>query len=252
MRTPNRPTPLEPNEHLFRRSDREGDSHWTAALGDPPAVYGERITSVDDVVVRRWEPGRSKLGAALAKGWDGPLPRAGERWLYLGAATGTTASHVADLVGPDGFVFAVEKGVRPFRRLLALARRYPNLGPVLADARSPLDYLPLVPPVDGVYLDVAQPDQLAIARENARWFLGPHGVVLLALKTASMGRERRSREHLADVLAEFAPGFEAESPLSLEPFHRQHFLIAARPTGALATPGEALRRRAAPRVARRR
>jgi fibrillarin-like rRNA methylase len=253
VRRGNRPAPVEKGERLFRQEDANGSTHWTVALGEPPAVYGERITSVESEVLRRWDPARSKLGAALANGWDGPIPRVGERWLYLGAATGTTSSHVADLVGPDGFVFAVEKSLRPFARLLALARRYPNLGPVLGDARDPLDYLPLVPPVDGVYVDVAQPDQVAISLENARWFLRPAGTVLLALKTASMGRERTPREHVAAAVASLAPAIETETPLGLEPFHRRHFLIAGRPTRLLAPAGGAApTRRAAPRVVRRR
>jgi len=254
MRRPNRPEPVVPGEALYERKEREFVSHWTAALADPPEVYGERITSADDVVLRRWDPSRSKLGAALANGWDGPIPRCGERWLYLGAATGTTASHVADLVGPDGLVVAVEKSVRPFARLLALSERYPNIGPVLADAREPLAYLPIVPPVDGLYLDLPQADQVEIALRNARLFLRPSGVVLLALKTASMGRDRTAREHLDDAVRKLGPSVELERPLGLEPFHRRHFLLGGRPTKAMfrpegdpeATPPSG------PRVARRR
>lgn len=228
MRRADRPTLLERGEHLYRRREGDFSSLWTEALGDPVAVYGERITSIDDVVLRRWDPSRSKLGAALVNGWDGPLPRAGERWLYLGASTGTTASHVADLVGLDGFVFAVEKSLRPFARLLALSQRYPNLGPVLSDARDPLAYLPMVPPVDGVYLDVAQPDQVEIGLANARWFLRAGGSVVLALKTASMGRQRSAREHLLDATRQLEATLEVDETLSLEPFHKRHFLIGAR------------------------
>jgi fibrillarin-like pre-rRNA processing protein len=238
MRRPDRPSLVSPGEHLYRRREGDVHSHWTEALGEPPAVYGERITSLGDIVLRRWDASRSKLGAALANGWEGPIPRSNERWLYLGASTGTTASHVADLVGTEGFVFAVEKSLRPFARLLALAQRYPNLGPILGDARDPLSYLPTVPPVDGVYLDVAQPDQVAIAVENARWFLRPAGAIVLALKTASMGRERSSREHLLDATRELEGSAEIEESLSLEPFHRRHFLLGARPTGRLYKPEE--------------
>ncbi|MCI4327313.1 MAG: fibrillarin-like rRNA/tRNA 2'-O-methyltransferase [Thermoplasmata archaeon] len=254
MRLADRPKLIASGENLYRRVERDAASHWTVALSDPAAVYGERITSVGEVVLRRWDPSRSKLAAALSNGWDGPVPNAGQTWLYLGAATGTTASHVADLVGRDGFVFAVEKSVRPFARLLALAERYPNLGPVLADAREPLRYLPLVPPVDGIYLDVAQPDQAEIALANARWFLRPAGAVLVALKTSSMGRGRNAREHLADAVGRLEPALELDTPVPLEPFHRRHFLLAGRPTRALygtpVTPGRTSK--PGPRVARRR
>ena len=253
MRRAELPVPSGPGVRLFRRTEPQGDSHWTPALGEPPSVYGERLTSVEGEVLRRWDPTRSKLGAALARGWDGPIPNPGERWLYLGAATGTTASHVADLVGPEGFVYALEKSLRPFARLLALARRYPNLGPILGDARDPVGYLPLVPPVDGIYLDVAQPDQVAIALENVRWFLRPGGSVLLVLKTASMGRDRGPREHLEVALAGLAPPLEVDSPLPLAPFHKRHFLVGGRTAGR-SPPGDraAPRRRGAPRVVRRR
>ena len=109
----------------------------TEALGDPPEVYGERIAAFEDRILRRWEPGRSKLAAAILRGYEGPLPSPSEKWLYLGAASGTTASHVADLVGGEGTVYAVEKSLRPIVRLLRLAERYPNLLPILGDARRP-------------------------------------------------------------------------------------------------------------------
>jgi fibrillarin-like pre-rRNA processing protein len=238
VRRPDRPGLVAPGEHLYRRREGDFESSWTEALGEPATVYGERITSLDEVVLRRWDPSRSKLGAALANGWEGPMPRSGERWLYLGASTGTTASHVADLVGLGGFVFAVEKSLRPFSRLLALAQRYPNLGPLLGDAREPLAYLPVVPRVDGVYLDVAQPDQVEIALANARWFLRPAGALVLALKTASMGRERSAREHLLEATRRLETATEVEETLSLEPYHKRHFLIGARPTGRLYRPEE--------------
>lgn len=219
---------------LWRRDEEGRAVFWTEALGEPAEVYGERVAFEGRRALRRWDPFRSKLGAALARGWDGPVPGPGERWLYLGAATGTTASHVADLTGPGGRVYAVERSVRPFARLLTLAGRYPNLLPILADARRPETYLGRVPPVDGLYLDVAQPDPVAIALANARLFLRASGSLLLVLKTSSMGREKEPRRHLAEAEAALAGPFEVEATLGLEPFHKRHYLLGARPTRALA------------------
>lgn len=233
MKAPTRFLRLGRSERLWRRGSDDPPSYWTEALAEPPDVYGERTAVSEGKVLRRWDPGRSKLGAAIAKGWTEPLPRDGERWLYLGAATGTTASHVADLAGPGGVVYAVEKSVRPFARLLRLAERYPNLAPILSDARRPADYLGLVPPVDGLYVDIAQPDQVAIAIENARLYLEGDGALLLALKTASMGRARTAREHLEAAVGELGRGFELEATEPLEPFHKRHYLIGARPTRRL-------------------
>ena len=180
--------------------------------------------------LRRWDPNRSKLGAAIAKGWTEPLPQRGERWLYLGAASGTTASHVADLVGVDGAVYAVEKSIRPFGRLLQLAERYPNIAPLLSDARRWEEYAGIVPPVDGLYVDIAQPDQVAIALDAARRFLKATGALLLVLKTSSMGREAGPRTHLDRSIEAIENGFAVDEALPLEPFHRKHYLIGARPT----------------------
>ncbi|MCI4351356.1 MAG: fibrillarin-like rRNA/tRNA 2'-O-methyltransferase [Thermoplasmata archaeon] len=227
--------PSESTGPLWLREEEGRQVAFTAGLGTPPAVYGERVIGRGGRQWRRWDPTRSKLGAAVVKGWDDPLPRVGERWLYLGAATGTTASHVADLVGPSGAVYAVERSLRPFTRLLANAEHYPNLLPILADARTPGRFVGDVPIVDGLYLDIAQPDQLEIALTNAAWFLRDRGALLFAVKTASMGRERSPQHHLQDVVQRLESMFEVRSSLSLEPMHRRHFLVGAR-RGAPARP----------------
>jgi fibrillarin-like pre-rRNA processing protein len=212
---------------VVRRVDRE--ELWTEAVGDPPPVYGERWTESSGRLYRSFEPGRSKLAAAVVRGWSGDLPAPGERWLYLGAASGTTASHVADLVGPEGRVYAVEWSVRPFSRLLSLAARWPNLRPVLADARDPLAYADLVPPVDGMYADIAQADQLEIVRRNAELLLTGNGARLLfALKTASMGRHRSATGHRVSVEEALATTASLYPSVSIEPFHKGHFLVGGR------------------------
>ncbi len=253
MRRPAQLRPLQGQPNLLLFPADRPPTYWTRALGSPPAVYGERVVFRGGEAVRFWDPTRSKLGAALAKGYDGALPRPGDAWLYLGAASGTTASHVADLVGGSGVVFALEKSLRPFARLLRLADRYPNLLPVLADARDPVGYLDRVPPVDGVYVDVAQPDQVAIAIDAARWCLRRSGVVLLALKTSSMGRERAPREHLDRALDALEAIGECGEPIALEPFHRRHFFLEVRPTRRwFAPPGSEARPPGGPRAARER
>ena len=218
------------------RSVRRGDRAelWTETVGSPPAVYGERWAEFDGRSYRSFEPARSKLAAGIVRGWTGELPQPGERWLYLGAASGSTASHVADLVGPAGGVYAVEKSLRPFHRLSRLAGRWPNLAPVLADARGPDEYFDLVPAVDGVYADVAQPDQVEIVLRNAALYLAREGdPVVLALKTASMGRERSAAAFRArgeEVLGAYV---DLEPSVRLEPFHRGHFLLGGSARAAL-------------------
>lgn len=227
-----RPVPDSPR--LVGRAANGRTEFWTETASAPPAVYGERWTVVGHRSYRAFDPTRSKLAAALVRGWEGDLPAPSERWLYLGAASGTTASHVADLTGPEGTVYAVERSVRPFARLLALAERWSGLLPILHDARRPSEYLALVPPVDGIYADIAQPDQVAIVLANARLFLrGTGSRLMIALKTASMGRQRSPLEHLHAAEAELDLGIGLERPVKLDPFHRGHFLVGGRATARL-------------------
>jgi fibrillarin-like rRNA methylase len=238
-----RPDPASPRLGIRARSDR--DELWTETVGRPPAVYGERWSTSGERTYRSFEPARSKLAAALVRGWDGPLPRPEERWLYLGAASGTTASHVADLLGPGGRLYAVERSVRPFARLLSVAERWPNLLPVLGDARDPEAYAEIVPIVDGIYADVAQPDQVELVVENASLFLRDRGgSVLVALKTSSMGRERAAPAHLRAAEEVLSGRLALSASIRLDPFYRSHYLVGgrrgasgSRPSGRLSRPG---------------
>jgi len=222
-----RPVAGSPRLLEVARGDRR--ELWTETVGDPPPVYGERWTDLEDRRLRVFEPARSKLAAAVVRGWAGDLPAPGERWLYLGAASGTTASHVADLVGPEGRVYAVERSVRPFARLLALSERWPNLCPILGDARDPQDYAALVPPAAGLYADIAQADQLEIVLHNAELLLRGDGArVLVALKTASMGRHRSATGHRESAEGKLANEVALYPSVTLEPFHRGHFMVGGR------------------------
>jgi fibrillarin-like rRNA methylase len=221
-----RPSADSPRLAVSRVGDRT--ELWTETVGELP-VFGERWVEVEGRAYRSFDPGRSKIASAVLKGWTGGLPTLGERWLYLGAASGTTASYVADLVGPEGRVYALERSLRPFSRLLALAERWPNLLPILGDAKAPAEYGGLVPPVDGLYADIAQPDQVEIARENAmRYLKGPGTRVLIALKTSSMGRELPAAGHLARSEAELRPVVHLAPSTALDPFHRAHYLVGGR------------------------
>lgn len=249
MRTPRAFRPAAESPRLVRVRSGDRVELWTETAGTEPPVYGERWAYSGGRSFRAFEPARSKLSAGLVREWQGALPTEGERWLYLGAASGTTASHVADLVGPAGRVYAVERSLRPFHRLLELALRWPSLDPILGDAREPRSYSGLVPPVDGVYLDIAQADQVEIAVANAALFLrGPGGGLVVALKTASMGRDASAPQHVRRAEEELKTVFDLEPSVRLDPFHRGHYLVGGRARAELF--GESPRPRATPRRAR--
>ena len=118
-------------------------------------VYNERMLKGSRV----WDPYRSKLSALYHVGTGIELTK-DMRVLYLGAANGTTVSHVADYTE---CVYAVEFAPRPMQDLLEVARRRKNVIPIMADASQPEQYAPLVEWVDLLYQDVAQPNQAVIA-----------------------------------------------------------------------------------------
>ena len=108
---------------------------------------------------RVWNPFRSKLAAAILGGVENIHIKPGSKVLYLGAASGTTVSHVADIVGPvswkggekgavclsvavlqEGLVYAVEFSHRSGRDLINVAKKRTNIIPVIEDARHPHKY----------------------------------------------------------------------------------------------------------------
>lgn len=106
----------------------------------------------------------------------------GSKVLYLGGASGTSVSHVADIVGPSGFVYAVEFSPRSGRDLIAMASKRTNVVPIVEDARQPLKYRMIMPMVDAIFADVAQPDQARIVAMNAHYFLKVGGGILISIK----------------------------------------------------------------------
>ncbi len=192
-------------------------------------VYGERLFKWKDGEYREWNPYRSKLAAALLKGLEELPIKEGDRVLYLGAATGTTPSHVSDIVGEKGKVFAVEFAPRVMRELVVVAEARPNLYPILGDARKPHEYRYIVEMVDGIYADVAQPEQAALVADNADFFLKDGGWLLLAIKARSIDVTKEPSEVFKreiDVLKQ--RGFEIIDMVHLEPFDKDHAMVYAR------------------------
>lgn len=58
-----------------------------------------------------WNPFRSKLAAAILGGIDKIHMVPGSKVLYLGAASGTTVSHVSDIVGPVSVIRLFKLGL---------------------------------------------------------------------------------------------------------------------------------------------
>jgi rRNA 2'-O-methyltransferase fibrillarin len=163
-------------------SSSTGKPNGTATTATPAVNGDSAAAALTKTEYRVWNPFRSKLAAGILGGLDDIFIRPGARVLYLGAASGTSVSHVADIVGPAGLVFAVEFSHRSGRDLIGMATRRTNVIPIIEDARHPLRYRMLVSMVDVVFADVAQPDQARIVGLNAHHFLKVGGGAVVSIK----------------------------------------------------------------------
>jgi fibrillarin-like pre-rRNA processing protein len=193
------------------------------------SVYGEKLVKHKGEEYRLWDPFRSKLAAAIKKGLKN-LPIAnGTKVLYLGASTGTTVSHISDIVGNKGLVFAVEPATRVARELLEnVASKRKNVVPILEDARRPQAYFSVFGKVDVVYCDIAQPDQTDISILNCLHYLRPDGVLILTIKTRSIDVTMDPKSVILQESKRLERNeFIIEQTLNLEPFDRDHGLVYA-------------------------
>lgn len=202
----------------------------TLNLDPGKVVYGEKLITVEGAEYRTWDPRRSKLGAMVLKKFDIPL-KSNSKVLYLGAASGTTISHVSDIVS-EGAVYSVEFAPRSMRDFIGLASRRKNIFPILADARKPDSYAHIVEPVDVIFQDVAQPNQAEIATRNAARFLKKDGYLLLSIKARSIDTAASPKEIFKEEVKKlekaFEPEFEILTARDLMPYHEDHLGVLAR------------------------
>ncbi|MFY9716935.1 MAG: fibrillarin-like rRNA/tRNA 2'-O-methyltransferase [Thermoplasmata archaeon] len=207
---------------------REGRDLFTRNGEPGRRLYGELLRTAGGIEYRQWDPFRSKLSALLARGAPNDLLDPVGAALYLGAAHGTTASHLSDL-WRESQIFLVEKSPSSFAPLLALARRRSNLLPILADAQLPERYRAELPEVEFLYQDVAQRDQARIFVDNARTVLAPGGRGILMLKVRSVTQRRPSASVVREARGELVRGgLKVTSETSLAPFSRDHVALLVR------------------------
>ncbi|MBP1907841.1 fibrillarin-like rRNA/tRNA 2'-O-methyltransferase [Methanolobus bombayensis] len=193
------------------------------------SVYGERLITDDDTEYRQWDPSRSKLGAMVLKNFDIPL-ESDSIVLYLGAASGTTVSHVSDIL-TDGLVYAVEFSPRTMRDLIQLCDQRPNIIPILADANKPQSYAQIVEKADVIFQDVAQPNQAEIAAINSKYFLEEQGHLMLSIKSRSIDTVASPKKIFKEEVRKLESGFDIEFEVlerkELDPFHEDHLGLVA-------------------------
>lgn len=194
------------------------------------SVYNEKRIAVEQqgekVEYRAWNPFRSKLAAGVCGGCENIYMKPGSKVLYIGAASGTTVSHVSDIVGPEGAVYAVEFSKRVGRDLVNMAKKRTNVIPIIEDARHPQKYRMLVPMCDVIFADVAQPDQARILGLNASMFVKNRGHFVIAIKASCVDSTVAPEVVYANevqILRE--QKFRPVEQMTLEPYERDHVIV---------------------------
>jgi fibrillarin-like pre-rRNA processing protein len=202
----------------------------TKNLSKGIAVYDEKLVRYDNNEYRLWNPYRSKLAAAIKKGLQDLPISLGSKVLYLGSATGTTVSHVSDIIEEKGIVYSVEFSSRVMREFLErCAKHRNNVIPILADARKPEEYLNILETVDVIYLDIAQPEQAKVLIENANLYLKKGGKCLFFIKAMSIDATAKPEDIFKKEKALLIQEeFKILEEIRLEPYDKDHEMVLCR------------------------
>jgi fibrillarin-like pre-rRNA processing protein len=171
---------------------------YTKNLVSGETVYGERLINYKGMEYREWDPFHSKLAALILENPITNFLNKDIRCLYLGASTGTTVSHLSDILD-NGIIYAIEFAERSMRQLIQNTSKRSNIIPILGDAREPPSYSnSIFTDINLIYQDVSQPNQAEIAIINANYYLNKDGLIILAIKSQSIDSVSKSEKIYRD------------------------------------------------------
>ena len=219
---------LEDKQHIFWFQVEGEKKLATENLMPGNQVYNEKLLNVKGVEYRIWNPFRSKLAASIMNGLkDFPFNKKSDV-LYLGVSTGTTISHISDIVGQDGTIFGIEHATRVARDFLdRVASHRKNIVPIIQDARKPEEFFSVYKKVDVVYVDIAQPDQTDIAIENCKLYLKSRGYLFLIIKTRSIDVTKDPKRVIKNEIKKLESLFEIKQTIDLQPYDKDHAMVVA-------------------------
>jgi len=207
---------IQKKRKLFTRNPKE-------CIGT--TVYGEQLKEIDGIEYRSWNPYRSKLAAALLKKKISLPVTENSTILYLGAATGTTISHLSD-ISVQGSIYAVEHSPISMKKLLGMAGKRNNIIPILEDANHPDRYYPIVPIVDIIYQDISQRNQADIFIRNLNRYLKPGGTGFIMVKARSIDVSLPPKKAYNIVEQELLHHhIHIEQSFTLSPFDKDHAIF---------------------------
>ncbi len=190
-------------------------------------VYTENLIKEDNIEYREWDVFKSKLAAAIIKGLNQIGLNPGDVVLYLGAASGTTVSHISDIVDKQGFVFAIDFAPRVVRELVFVAESRKNIAPILADANQPQTYFHKITQADFIYQDIAQKNQAEIFLKNMI-YLKKEGFAVLCVKSRSVDITKKPTQVFQDVKKQIEKELTIVDYRLLDPFQRDHCMFVCK------------------------
>jgi len=191
-------------------------------------VYNEKLVQHKGSEYRIWNPFRSKLAAAIMNDLKNFPFNQKSDVLYLGVSTGTTISHISDIINQGGTIFGIEHASRVARDFLdRVASHRKNIVPIIQDARRPEEFFSVYKKVDIVYVDIAQPDQTNIAIENCKLYLKSGGYLFLVIKTRSIDVVKDPKRVIKDEIKKLDTLFEIKQTIDLHPYDKDHAMVIA-------------------------
>ena len=152
--------------------------------------------------------------------------------LYLGVASGTTASHFSDIIGDKGIIYGIDIAERVLRELIPVASMRGNIIPILADTRMPETYADKIfDKVDIVFENVASKDQTQIMIRNAEKFLKPDGYAMIAIKSQSIDVTKPPKQTYKEAIEQLTSYFEIIEKVELGPYEKDHMFVVMRRKG---------------------
>lgn len=208
--------------------DKARNKLFTVNLTPGKKVYEESLVTQNNVEYREWDPYSSKLAALIVNKCQNIFFRKDDAVLYLGSSTGTTVSHVSDIVGKYGFVFAVDLAPRVMRDLIFNLEARENIAPILESANHINKLMERISIVDVVYQDIAQKNQVDIFLKNIKLFLKKDGYALLAVKARSIDVTQKPKHIFNEVRGQLENEVTIVDYRTLEPYQKDHAMFVVK------------------------
>ena len=216
-------------KEVFEGVYKIGKDFYTKNLVKGESVYGEKLIKINNEEYRFWDHYRSKPAAALKNGLKNFPIKRNSKILYLGIASGTTASHFSD-IAIEGIIYGIEISEIPLAKLKILAEKRKNIIPILADARKPESYLMFVlEKCDVIYCDVAQQDEAKIFADNIEKFGKENCHGMIAVKSRSIDVTKKPKDVYKEVESYLKErGLKIIERVLLDPYQKDHAMIVVK------------------------